>query len=126
MTIYEHDRAVLDCLRERRPPFSPDDVVREFAAILESYRIMSVTGDHFRGERPQERFRAHGISYQVADKPKGELYRELLPRLNSQTGHFAASGRSGLVDRGAASAASPFSGSAARVSRTRWDGSRSL
>ena len=28
------ERAVLDAIRERKPPFSPDDVVIEFAALL--------------------------------------------------------------------------------------------
>ena len=31
--------AVLDCVREIRPPFSPDQVVEEFAALLKSYGI---------------------------------------------------------------------------------------
>ena len=74
---------VLDCVRERRPPFSPADVVAEFAATLESYSISSVTGDRYGGEWPRERFREHGISYSAADHPKSDLYRELLPLLNS-------------------------------------------
>ena len=39
----EDDVAVLDAIRERRPPFSPEDVVREFAALLKSYRITKCT-----------------------------------------------------------------------------------
>ena len=31
--------AVLDCLREIGPPFSPADAVEEFAAVLRSYRL---------------------------------------------------------------------------------------
>jgi hypothetical protein len=38
-------RAVLDAARERRPPFSPDDVVIEFSRLLKSYGIRRVTGD---------------------------------------------------------------------------------
>jgi len=30
----ERQRAVLDCVVERRPPFSPDAVAKEFAATL--------------------------------------------------------------------------------------------
>jgi hypothetical protein len=30
---------VLDALRERKPPFSPDDVVQEFVALLKSYGL---------------------------------------------------------------------------------------
>lgn len=34
--------AVLDAIREVRPPFSPDAVVEEFAELLRTYRIASV------------------------------------------------------------------------------------
>jgi hypothetical protein len=77
------DRVVLDCVRERRPPFSPDDVVKEFAAALKSYGVSTVVGDRYAAEWPRERFRVHGVEYRVADKTKSDLYRDLLPVLNS-------------------------------------------
>ena len=76
-------KAVLDCVRERRPPFSPDDVVKEFAATLKSYGIKSVTGDAYGGEWPRERFRKHGIEYAVSEKSRSDLYLELLPLVNA-------------------------------------------
>jgi hypothetical protein len=79
----EGGRAVLDLLRERRPPFSPEAVVQEFAETLRAYRITTVTGDRYGGEWPRERFRTHGIVYEVADRVKSDLYRELLPLVNS-------------------------------------------
>ena len=79
----EDKRAVLDVVRERRPPFSPEDVVGEFAALLKLYSVYNVTGDRYAGEWPRERFREHGITYDLAEKPKSDLYRELLPVLNS-------------------------------------------
>jgi hypothetical protein len=36
---------VLDAVRERKQPFSPEDVVAEFAALLKSYGVTKVTGD---------------------------------------------------------------------------------
>ena len=75
--------AVLDVIRERTPPFSPDDTVREFAGVLKSYGITRVQGDRYGGEWPVERFRAHGVEYEASEKPKSDLYRELLPLLNS-------------------------------------------
>jgi hypothetical protein len=36
---------VIDPIRERRPPFSTDDVVIEFAALLKSYGVRDVTRD---------------------------------------------------------------------------------
>jgi hypothetical protein len=76
-------RAVLDAIRERRPPFSPDDVVVEFSDLLKSYGIRKVTGDRYGGEWPRERFRVHGVEYQPSEKTKSDIYRELLPLLNS-------------------------------------------
>src|SRR5271166_3930150 len=35
----EGDRAILDCLREARPPFSPVAVTEEFAATLNAYGV---------------------------------------------------------------------------------------
>ena len=39
--------AVIDALRERRPPFSPEQVVGEFADLLKTYKITRITGDRF-------------------------------------------------------------------------------
>lgn len=75
---------VLDLLRERRSPFNPSDVVAEFAQVLKSYGVTSVTGDRYAGEWPRESFREHGINYIPSTKPKSEIYRDFLPLLNSQ------------------------------------------
>jgi hypothetical protein len=77
------EKVVLDVIREVKPPFSPEQVVADFAALLKSYRIMTVTGDRYGGEWPRERFRVHGIEYSQSIKSKSELYRDLLPALNS-------------------------------------------
>jgi hypothetical protein len=78
------DAIVVAALREMRPPFSPSAVVDDFAALLKSYRISKVVGDHYGGEFVKEPFRKHGINYELADRPKSDLYRDLLPLLNSQ------------------------------------------
>ena len=75
--------AILDALREAKPPFSPEDVVSEFSAVLHSYRISKVCGDRYAGEWPRERFKERGITYEPAAKPKSDLYRDLLPAINS-------------------------------------------
>jgi hypothetical protein len=75
--------AVLDALREFRPPFSPENVVVEIAALLKSYKIPRVTGDRYGGEWPRERFRLSGIQYDLSEKPKSDIYRDSLPLLNS-------------------------------------------
>jgi hypothetical protein len=77
------NRIVIDAIRERRSPFSPADVVGEFATLLKSYGVGRVKGDRYGGEWPREVFRKHGVEYSVADKAKSDLYRDLLPLLNS-------------------------------------------
>ena len=56
----EGDRAVLDCIRERRAPFSPEDVVTEFADTLKAYGVKKVMGDRYGGEWPREAFPGAG------------------------------------------------------------------
>jgi hypothetical protein len=77
------DHIIIDAVRERRPPFSPEDVVTEFVALLKSYRVGRVTGDRYAGEFPRELFRKHQISYDCAKQVKSDLFRDLLPALNS-------------------------------------------
>jgi hypothetical protein len=86
----ERDRVILDAVRERRAPFAPDDVVLEFVPLLKSYNVQTVRGDRYAGEWPRERFRLYGITYEVAEQTKSDLYRDLLPILNS--------GRAELLD----------------------------
>ena len=80
----EGDNVIIDALRERKPPFSPDDVVSEFSDLLKTYKVSKVSGDKYAGLWPTERFKAHDISYEPAEKPKSDLYRDLLPLLNSR------------------------------------------
>lgn len=79
----ERETAVLDLLREARPPFSPESVVLEFAEVLRRYGVWEVAGDRYSGEWCREQFRKLGIEYRVAEKPKALLYAELLPAINS-------------------------------------------
>ena len=77
------ERSVLCLLRERRPPFSPEAVITEFAATLKQRGILRVVGDKYAGEFPREAFLKHGVAYEPSALPKSDLYRELLPALNS-------------------------------------------
>jgi len=79
----EDGKAVLDAVRECRPPLSPEQVVADYAELLKTYQVGKVEGDRYAGEWPREQFRKHGISYEPADKTKSEIYLELLPGINS-------------------------------------------
>jgi hypothetical protein len=75
---------VLDCLREQRPPFNPEVTTSEFAKTLKSYRLRRVVGDRYAGTWPSTAFARNGISYIPSTKPKSEIYKDALPRLNSR------------------------------------------
>jgi hypothetical protein len=74
---------VLDAIRERIPPFSPEAVIAEFALVARSYGVNSVTGDRYGGEFPRELFRRHGIQYEVCEHTRSDLYLNLVPAMNS-------------------------------------------
>lgn len=56
--------AVIDCVREVKPPFSPKSVVRDFAALLASYKFGKVIGDKYAGIWPAEAFGKQGVVYE--------------------------------------------------------------
>lgn len=74
---------VLDVIRERRPPFSPDAVVREFSETLKRYGVTTIGGDRYAGQWPRERFGVYGIHYEPSTQAKSELYSALLPLVNA-------------------------------------------
>jgi hypothetical protein len=76
--------AVLDALRETRPPFSPEQVTADYAALLRAYHLARVTGDKYGGEFPRELFAKAGIQYVPSERVKSDLYRELLPVINAR------------------------------------------
>jgi len=76
-------KVILDVVLEEKPPFSPDEVVKRFTETLKQYSIGTVIGDRYAGEWPRERFRAHGIAYEISDRTRSELYLDLLSAMNS-------------------------------------------
>ena len=80
----EGDLVTLDAVRETRPPFSPDAVVSDFVDLLNRYGVREITGDRWGGCFVQEQFTQRGVEYRVSERSKSELYRELLPLLNSK------------------------------------------
>ena len=75
---------ILDCIREIRPPFSPESVVDEFCETLKQYHVAKVCGDRYAGEWAREPFRKRGVAYELSEKPKSDIYRDMLPLLNSR------------------------------------------
>ena len=65
--------AVLDYLAERRPPFSPDAVVAEYAAALKDYGVTRVQSDKYAGAWVVEAFGKHGITCEQSAEPKSAI-----------------------------------------------------
>ena len=76
---------VLDAVRERAPPFSPADVVEEFELLLRSYGVRELVSDRYGGEWVTSAFRARRIRCEPSPKAKSDLYRDLLPLINSRS-----------------------------------------
>jgi hypothetical protein len=74
---------VLDLVREVRPPFSPAQVCEGFARELRRYGIAMATSDRWGGDFPVEAMRQYGVTVTASELAKSDLYRELLPLLNS-------------------------------------------
>jgi hypothetical protein len=77
------ERVVVDAIREIKPPLSPENVIAEFVSVLKSYHCHKVTGDRYGGEFPREQFRKRGITYNVSERVKSDIYVDFLPLLNS-------------------------------------------
>jgi hypothetical protein len=74
---------IVDLVRDRPPPFSPEAVIEEYAGILKKYRITSVKGDRYAGEFPREQFRKHGVNYEPSEQSKSEIFSDVVATINS-------------------------------------------
>jgi hypothetical protein len=80
----EQDRAVLDVLREVRPPFSPEATVKDFADLLRAYRLNQAVSDRFGGDWPTEAFRKAGnVTILPSERTRSEIYLAALPMIMS-------------------------------------------
>jgi hypothetical protein len=78
------DRAILDQVYERRPPFNADDCIHEITAICRQYRCERVIGDAWAGDLLRQRWVAlTGASYDVSNRSKSQIYLDWLPLVSS-------------------------------------------
>jgi hypothetical protein len=80
----EGETEVLDLIRERKPPFSPEAVVEEFASTMQRYRCSKCLGDRYGGAWPVEQFEKAGVHLEPSEKTKNQIYLDLLPLINSK------------------------------------------
>lgn len=85
--IAHNDRGkiILDLVRETKPPFSPEAVVKEFSDILKAYGIGEVVADRYAGSWVEEAFLKNGIGFDPCEKSKSELYLNFLPMVQNQS-----------------------------------------
>jgi hypothetical protein len=83
---YDHPKqtVVVDCLREVTAPFSTEKGVEDLTATLRDYNVHVIVGDKYAGSWPSEAFIRFNITYEPSAAPKSDLYRDLIPYLNSQ------------------------------------------
>jgi hypothetical protein len=79
----EGDKIILDCLREVRPPMSPEGVTADYADDLRRYNVHKVIADRWGASWVEERFAVEGIHCDQSADPKSIIYGNFLPLLNS-------------------------------------------
>jgi hypothetical protein len=81
----ENGKVVVDLLEERLAPFSPSEVVAEFAGIMKYYGTHSCVGDRYSAAWCEEEFLKNGVVYNASELSRSQLYLELLPAMVSQS-----------------------------------------
>lgn len=81
---YGSDKIVLDLIRATRSPFDPSEVVKEYSQVLKVYGLSDALGDNYGGEWPKAEFAKDGITYELCEKAKSELYLAAVPVFTSK------------------------------------------
>jgi hypothetical protein len=73
------DRLITDVCRGTIGKFDPQEVTKQYAALLREYRISKVVGDAYGAEWVAAAWRDCGFEYQQSPKPKSAIYIECIP-----------------------------------------------
>jgi hypothetical protein len=74
---------IIDALLEVPAPFNSGVAVERCVSLLREYGIQKVVGDNYGGVWAKEPFGQLGITYEVSEANKSELYLNSLPHLNN-------------------------------------------
>jgi hypothetical protein len=80
----ESDTVVIDLIRERAPRFVASDVIKEYATLMRSYGISSVTSDNYAGGLTADDWRRNKIEFKGSTLDKSEIYLRSLPLMTSK------------------------------------------
>jgi len=72
---------ILDRVEEKKPPFEPKTVVREFSNIFKEYGIYSIEGDSYAGDWVVSAFKDEDLRLEPSKKNKSEIYLDFEPLL---------------------------------------------
>jgi len=81
----ETKKIVLDVLREARPPFRPESIVKEYSELLKKYGVTSIKSDSYAGEWVVSAFSNHSITVEKASMNKSDYYLNALPLFNNSS-----------------------------------------
>jgi len=70
---------VIDVIRGTAGKFDPQEVTREYAALLKEYHVASVTGDYYGAEWVAASWRACNVSYVRSELARSQIYLETIP-----------------------------------------------
>jgi hypothetical protein len=79
---------IIDLIRERKPRFVTAEVIAEYADILRTYNVASVTGDRFGGGFTSDEWARAGIGFRPSQTTTAENYLRALPLLTSKRGRL--------------------------------------
>jgi hypothetical protein len=80
----EGEVAVLDMLREVRAPHDPAITTQHLAIeVRRLYRVSAVIGDNYAAEWVASAWTRAGLAYHQSEHPRSDLYKNLLPLINS-------------------------------------------
>jgi hypothetical protein len=77
-------KVIVDLIRERRPRFVFEDVVREYAEILRTYHVYTIYGDGHAAGISADSWQRNGITFQKWKQDTSDNYLASLPLLTSK------------------------------------------
>jgi hypothetical protein len=73
------DRIIVDAVREWRPPFNPETVVKVCAELMRGYGVRAVIADSYAKNWPKQSFARHGVEYAEVAPTKSDIYLHCIP-----------------------------------------------
>ena len=73
------EHVIVDVVRGTTGKFDPQEVTKEYAALLKEYRVRQVTGDAYAAEWVGSAWQQCGVHYARSEQAKSQVYLEAIP-----------------------------------------------